>query len=439
MMSDVRPHGYVPAPVRGLYIAGMATVFWDRFLVLTISEFHLKASYFLLLLALAGYLASGGLLELSARLKTLLRPLVKSPWVWMLAFSLLCLVFCFHSPQVKKSIGYTMWCFFNLVAFAALGIALFASRGDAAESRWREWLVYGWAAGVVLVAAIAIIDYVAFFFGAKDGLIGGFQPIVFGWAPGGLPRPYAFSYEPSFLALAICMAAPVLLLKVILPGKFKSRLIAAIGLCIIAIALVPVFSRTGLVMFALEMMLVIAWVFRQANRAHVIAVALALCLLCGGVFLLLPRGQKQAIYDRFIVSLIQHKDLSAQGRLLVFRGGIELVREHPWGSGPGTSMWRWQTHFEPPQARMQHPQQATSMMSLWPEIAIEQGIEGLVLFLIFLMAFGWKLSRSSHWMGKGLLIAFVVIAGFDFFFLPTVTRADLWSLLALGGIWAESR
>lgn len=423
---------------RLLYSIGLALVFWDTALVVEVSEFHLKASYFLLAAALILFVVNGGG-TFQARIKLLLKPLGRSPWLFMLVFALLSLALVAISPQTKKSIGYAAWTFFDVVAFGVAGVALFANnRSD--DPSWRTRLLNIWLIAIVAVSTVGIIDFIAYFFGFTTGLIGGFQPHVLGWTQGGLPRPRAFSYEPSFLALAICMAQPVLLIRLLLPETpFRVRLISGAGLLIITVCTVLIFSRTGLAMFAMETALVFVWLFRRTSRLRLAGAGVALATAAGLSFFAIPAEQRTAIHQKFVISLVNKTDASAAGRLHVFLGGIELARDNPWGSGPGTSMWRWQTYYEDPDQRMRHPQQATSMMSLWPEIVLEQGVIGLLLFITFLVTLVRQLARNPEPDARALLISLAVIAGFDFFFLPTVTRADLWSLFALCGIFAAAQ
>ena len=432
------------------YIIGFAVITWDRFLVLDVSGFHIKLAYFFLIAATAldwadRWRAPREGLPRWRSVAEFFGPIVRPPWVFWLAFAALCFVLTGASDVPKKSAGYSMWAAFDLIAFAATGISLFA-RGRADELRWRARLLDGWIGGVALVSAIAIIDFIAFFFGAREGWIGFYQTRVFEWTQGVLPRPQAFSYEPSYLALAIAFVQPTLMMRLLLGGasaagspardRWKRDLAQFV---IVTGALAAIFSRTGFLLLAIEAALVAAFLFTRVSHGRKAALGGGLAAILVVAFLLMPAAQRRAIRETFLLPLFHRTDVSMNGRLYVFAEGFRFAKARPWGSGPGTAMKRWLEAHEPGNRLENFPQNATSMMSVWPEVAAEEGWLGLALAALFFVWLGVHLARNSSIEARGVFIAYLAVAGVGLLLMPTITRADLWSLLALAGIFAADR
>ncbi|MCX7013393.1 MAG: hypothetical protein NTW86_12700, partial [Candidatus Sumerlaeota bacterium] len=328
---------------RVAYIAGFAVITWDRFLVLEISGFHLKLAYFLLLAAMA--------LDLSDRWRApregltrwesvaeFFRPILLPPWVLWLAFTALCFVLTGVSDVPRKSAGYSLWAAFDLIAFAATGISLFA-RGKEEEPRWRARLVDGWIGGITLVSAIAIIDFIAFLFGARDGWIGWNQSRNLEWTHGVLARPQAFSYEPSYLALAIAFVQPTLMIRLLLGGAGAACFLARdrwkrdlARFVVVTGALAAIFARTGFLLVGIEAALVVAFLFTRVSHARKAALGGGLAAILVAAFLLMPAAQRRAIYDTFLLPLLRGADVSMNGRIYVWVEGFRFAKERPLGS-----------------------------------------------------------------------------------------------------------
>ncbi|MCX7016186.1 MAG: hypothetical protein NTW86_27110, partial [Candidatus Sumerlaeota bacterium] len=93
--------------------------------------------------------------------------------------------------------------------------------------------------------------------------------------------------------------------------------------------------------------------------------------------------------------------------------------------------------YEPGSRLERFPQNATSMMSVWPEMALEEGWAGLALAALFLVWLGIDLARNASVEARGLFIAYMAVVGVGLLLMPTIARADLWSLLAMAGIFAS--
>jgi len=326
---------------------------------------------------------------------------------------------------------------FNLLGFVLAGLYWFASGRDGAEARWWERLLNGWIAGAAFCSLVAIVDFAAFFAGAREGLIGSFQPHVMFFSEHGLPRPQAFSYEPSYLALAICFALPTLMIRLLKARREQWRTAAANGLAlaIMAVAQVLIFSRTGLALFGIEIALVFCFFFFGASHRRKLLLAGACAVVAAGAFALIPAEQRRSIQSMFVTSLLEKRDFSANSRAAHFVGGLKLAARDWIGTGAGSAMWRWQNAYEG-RLEVTHPQQATPLMSLWPEILVEQGAAGLALAAAFLATLGWRLGRNPSAEARGVFIAYAPVVVFALLLMPTFTRADLWSLIAMSGIFA---
>ena len=123
----------------------------------------------------------------------------------------------------------------------------------------------------------------------------------------------------------------------------------------------------------------------------------------------------------------------------MFVNGLRIARQNLLGSGPGSAQARWLDSFAPQVPLSLFRQNQTSMMSVWPEILIEEGVAGLALVVAFLIGLGIRLWRNPSLEARGILIAYAAVAGFALFLMPTIFRADLWSLIAVSGVFAQAR
>ena len=78
------------------------------------------------------------------------------------------------------------------------------------------------------------------------------------------------------------------------------------------------------------------------------------------------------------------------------------------------------------------------MMSLWPELMVEEGLLGVALVAIFLIMLARKLMLSPADGSQGIFVALAVVSAVSLLLVPTIWRADLWSLFAVSAILAES-
>ena len=145
-----------------------------------------------------------------------------------------------------KSFLYSCWLLFDIGMVWLSTQILFRRLGAV----WFARLIFG---TLLFLSGIILMDYAAYPFGYRGGLIGFNQDIILNLM---VSRPHAFASEPSYaaayLALGLFTIGPFLL------RNSKRKPLAALGLSMIAFAAIATTSRSGWAGLAFGSMILLA-------------------------------------------------------------------------------------------------------------------------------------------------------------------------------------
>ena len=202
------------------------------------------------------------------------------------------------------------------------------------QARWR--IVDGFILGGVAVALIGLAQYAL-----------GRNVVL---AEGGLPRLQSVYYSPNSAGLYLERVWPLLVAVALWGARGRRRVLYALALLLVTLALGLTFSRGALLLALPAALLVMGW--RAGGRWRWAALAL---VVIGGLaliplFLCLPR----------FGSLFDLQQGSTFFRLELWRSSLTLMREHPWfGVGPGNFAAAYRTRYVLPSAwqefNLEHP------------------------------------------------------------------------------------
>lgn len=204
------------------------------------------------------------------------------------------------------------------------------------------------------------------------------------------------TYFAGFLAMVIPLTVFVMFeVKMRWP-----RVILMVALLFMVVALNFTLGRTGFVLAVLGAIGVIGiqagWRLFQTRRQTAITLIFSL-LTAAVLFLLLPAHLK----ERF-VSLLSLSDASAYGRSHIWRGSWAMLLERPmWGWGTGL-FFQYFPRFRPPNySDFGMEDRVTHAHNELLEIGAEQGITGMVLFLLLIGISYWQVWRIvTHHHGR---------------------------------------
>jgi O-antigen ligase len=180
-------------------------------------------------------------------------------------------------------------------------------------------------------------------------------------------------YLDNDLGVLIPIVLPIIGFSIFLTDKLPIRLLLAGLMCFLIVMLAYTSNRAGAVAIVFSL-LVILWQYRKRWKPMA-AIALVLCL----ILVLTP----SAYTDRFRVLWDPGADhatakldrSSINGRLNLWRGGIEITKNNPWlGVGPG--------NYESLIGRYSKMDAGKSAHNNFLNIAADTGIIGLALYIL---------------------------------------------------------
>ena len=433
---------------RHLWCLGFSFVTFDQALVWKFQSFNFKLCYgfFFLsfLLTLTAVIKESGLRQSFAKYASIL---LRSPWLFaslLLANALLLLPI---SYVAKKSVAYSTWLSFDLLAILATAILLFSREHNPKEdsSRLRGlWMKYLWGS-LVGLALVVHIDYFAFFYGYRSGLIG-FNQGADSWY--GYSRPHAFAYEASYLALYFGFGFIYLLFESIVSAKpIIPRWLSLPALVLSMNVILLTFARSILITMTLSIFLLVLFLIHR-GKLHVTKInhlVVAFLLSIATIVSLTPKNQLIAAYDRMIYRAFVGKDGSIDSRLDGFRVAWDAAKSSKFvGVGIGSSYAYWYFELEgaPSIKGLVLPQtiyQRHKIQSLWMEILAELGALGVLLFASLAGAVcvhSWRATRRDP--GMDSYVAFAMLSVFFLFtahWFPNLCRPDIWAWI---GVWGAS-
>ena len=323
-----------------------------------------------------------------------------------------------------KSFLYSGWIFFNLLSIWMV-LALLRSQLTT------KWLIRGIFAALTFHAAIILIDQIAFQFGYTSGFIGFNQNDVLQW---GVSRPYAFSFEPSYIGTFLCLGS--LLLAPILTNKPRAYWAA---IAVTVFAMVATTSRTAWACFALGMGFLTFFYFlkfRSLPWKHLAQATAATCVIVSAYLISMPSEQRANMHASLIGSIAKGTDGSGNHRLKVFSYAVKMAKDTNWiGTGLGASFRYWsETVFSPDVAQEgkfgRQSYGSEVVLSTWGQLLAEGGLPAV--FLYAAAAFCIVRALIRKWLTTGSKLALGGVASalawflFGTFWLGNLARGDIW-------------
>lgn len=402
-----------------LYCLGLFTITWDKVMIYDLGGFTLRLSQLLFLSsALCTIAAAGKQMPILAR---------RSLWSFPVLMGALGAYYLATTPWSYfplKSFLYSGWLFFDLFVIWLVPTLLRAPQTT-------RWLTRTIIAALAFHSLIIIIDQIAFQFGYTTGFIGFNQNEVLQW---GVSRPYAFSFEPSYIGTFLCLGS----LFVLPTLKGRSFLYWA-AMLLTVFAMIATTSRTAWICFALGTGFFIVFHFlkyRTLPWKPIFGASAAIAIILGAYLLSMPAQQRTNMYDSLIGSIAKGTDGSGNHRLKVFGYAVRMAKETHWvGTGLGASFRYWsETVFSPDVAQEGkfgiQSYGSEVVLSTWGQLLAEGGIIAVLLYLAAACSLALALFRK--WMLTGSKLALGSLAGalvwflFGTFWLGNIARGDIW-------------
>lgn len=397
--ASVDAGGFTFKLYQGFFLAGGITLAWR----------HLRAG------AIDSYLA----------------PLRQPFALAMLSLGLFSLGMAPWSAFPLKSFLYSCWLLFDVTALWLSVQLLFREVPEELFAR----VAFG---TILFLSAVILIDYAAYPFGYRGGLIGHNQDIVLNLM---ISRPHAFSSEPSYAASYLCLG-----LFTTAPYWFRRarrRWLAMLGILLVGFAIVATTSRSGWASLAMGVALLVILPVLRGRRLPwkpVAAAAVAIPALVAIFLATTPKAQLENLHTSLISGLLHGNDSSGTSRMKALELAGQIAREtHGVGSGIGASYRYFKEHngfdYNFQEAFNQRMYGNEVIMSTWGQLLAEGGVVGTLLYLLAAILMLVSLWRA--WAGTDSLLAYGSIAGAAVFFffmaiwLGNVCRGDMWVWFAL--------
>jgi O-antigen ligase len=302
----------------------------------------------------------------------------------------------------------------NVVFFYVPFAVLF---GLLARMRWTLRLA-AWTLGVLVVLAIALAGVGFWEYGTRRLLLN--PRVINANAFESYFRVNSLFFDPNIYGRFLVVVMLGIAAVVTWTARARTAVIGALALALLWAGLVLTFSQSSFV--ALLVGLAVLGAFRWGGwralgaTAAVAVVGIAVVLLASGS-LRLDLDNEQSVAD------------ATSGRYDLVAGGLHLFGEKPiegWGSGSYRREYR--------RAENASDQRATNASHTIPvTVAAEQGIIGLVPYVLLLVAAAWRLVAGARGVARA-----AVAAAFAALFVHTLLYAAFledpltWALLAAG-------
>lgn len=208
------------------------------------------------------------------------------------------------------------------------------------------------------------------------------------WTSTGVRRASSFFANPLDLAASVHLTGVTALVVVLsYPRKSKGRFLVSTIFGLIVASLLLSISRMSMAVFFLEILLVVTLM----RRYHLV---LPILILAIGIVLILAINPQVA---EFIYQTTTFENPSIKGHLQQWEIGVEALRKHPFGLGPGTSGWVG-TRFG----------NSVGGESQYIVLGVELGFLGILFYvLIQVMAAVYGLRLFKHTTGSAKVLALV--------------------------------
>ena len=352
-------------------------------------------------LAGAAWLALAGLSALVLRrIYDRRPPLPENPLQWpLLALLAVALTSALFSILPSAS----FWALIRLGLYIGVFYLTLETARDRHRIRWLVWLVMGVASFLCL---LGLIKY-----------LGGPVPVFWAYS---VPDQAGFltstflnhNHLAGYLEMVFCLG-----LGLLACGAAPVRPLWIGLLILIMMTFVLTMSRGAYISLSLALLLMgLLWARKwKVGRTKIMAVGLVLVVVVVAVFLSSDPAAER------IQSLENLNEPSWMSRVMVWKGTLRLIGDHPWlGTGPGTFPWSFPA-YRPPGLSLRFLEthndylQAVSEQGLWVMIPLIWGL--VILFREGLVVYFRTTSRLFSGLALGgtcALAAILVHSGGDF-------------------------
>lgn len=237
-------------------------------------------------------------------------------------------------------------------------------------------------------------------------------------------RVYSTWENPNIFAGYLCAFAAYLMAFISVEKERKKRLLFWLSLGVAVLALIFTYSRGFMLALVAEVVLFILFYYRKG----------IIPVLMGGTVFAGFMGQ--TVWNRLATLGHISADSSAAMRLAYWDIACSVFKDHPWGTGWYSYQYvfpEYDYYFHNPDVIMYH------CHNLFLNIAVETGLQGLLLFVLLLFYFLYRaylLSQSDiSWIkaaGRGylLMVAGIFVGGIGDYVYFNVRMGILFWLLS---------
>jgi O-antigen ligase len=357
------------------------------------------------------------------------------------AMLLLCIFYLGTAPWSAfplKSLLYSCWLLFDVFAIWLTTQRLFEREAPALLARVTF-------APVVFSALVILVDYAAYPFGYRGGLIGNNQDAILNIL---VSRPHAFASEPSYAAVILCLG--VLSVGPFFLRRARRRWLALLAVLTVLFAIVATTSRTGWACLGIGLGLLGVLPLLAGRRLpwrRLLWAIPAVPALVAIFLVTTPAAQRDTLRRLLVEGLIVGNDASGNARFRAFHIAAGMAKDtHGLGAGIGASYRYYKDHggfdYNFQESFNERMYGNEVIMSIWGQLLAEGGVVGVLLYLlagIFQardLWFAWR--RNNSLLAYGSLAGCMVFFGFGALWLGNVCRGDVWVWFAAWSAFAAA-
>ena len=185
--------------------------------------------------------------------------------------------------------------------------------------------------------------------------------------------------EANMFAALILLVIPSLI-TFILHGSRNEKILAVIASPFIVNAFMMTRSRGGFIGLIVELLLMLLFVFRTVKRDHLLRILAGTVIICSLFLSLMDPQFKSRIFNIGDQTDTDNLDAVSSGRIEMWGAGFELFKDNPFGTGGGT----YQLLIPDYISQRDTDTRATASHNTFLLIMVEQGMMGLIFYLLFL-------------------------------------------------------
>ena len=399
---------------------------FDIFLAFNVG-FNFKASQICIVFSLAV------LTPLVIKNKKIILPV---GYKYLLAWTMLAVIFIPNTGFIQRNVGYTLWLFFNILTLLVF-INTFTTISTAV-SLYKRYLTC-----FVLIAIFGLLQLFLGFIGISPPLVEQW------WIPGVFPRINGFSYEPSYFATYILMGWVMAMYLLERKTEIISYRFIVISVVLLSSALILCGSRIGWIFMAV-------WIFRypclfvfriskrKINKFYSMAIALFILFFVVGIGIATTRFSSQELSILLSgTGVAGASDHSTSGRSDRANDTLNIALKNPI-IGVGLGGVASEIAFE-------HGVEVNSVetakewegMNVLFEISAATGLFGVVAFLLFLSKNSLSIIKKIDAFPsqiRPIVISLIYALIFEFFALclnQNILRIYFWVHLSVLGVFVS--